>query len=119
MGEKQETEEEKAAREKLAEDVIRIEMLLMGAVVRIEQVRPTGNDEFARKWRVATDHAAKACTYLQQRIMTDPRIADIIQQIRKEAAASMVAVPVTETATETAAESTPAVEQGELEAVNG
>ncbi|HRA65157.1 MAG TPA: hypothetical protein PL187_03995 [Caldilinea sp.] len=50
-------------------------------------------------------------TDLQQRIMTDPRIADIIQRIREEASANMVAVPVAEPTVEPEP-----VEQGETQA---
>lgn len=104
MGEKQETEDEKKAREELAADVIRIEMLMVGAIVRMDKARTNFDmefglptyDEFMRKWRVATD----------------PRIADIIQRIREEAAASMVAEPVAELMVEPVEP----VEQGETQA---
>lgn len=83
--------------QELAEEIIRIEMLMTGALVRMNHHRPEGSDEWGRKWRVSIDHLLKARDYWQQRIMTDQMVARVINEIRMQAIAQTVpadALPV-------------------------
>jgi hypothetical protein len=84
--EKQETKE-------MAEEILRIELMLNGALVRMNERRPAGNDEWARKWRVSAEHLTRARDYWQWRIMADPLVSKLIDEVREQAIQQAMALP--------------------------